>query len=114
MPVAVGRFSLKVTPIVVAESTSLFFFTINGFLPRVTLESLVAAGSFTCTLLPVIFTVPLSLGFADDVILIAGPFLIDLFPVTEAIPPGEFKSRTAVPEISITEGVLLPKAASST
>ena len=94
----------------------MFFFTKNGFLPRVTLESLTFAGSgsFTITRLFVIFTLPLSLGFADDEILIAGPFLIDSFPVTAATPPGEFKSRTAVSLTSITDGVLLPTAASST
>ena len=31
-----------------------------------------------------------------------------------ATPPGEFKSRTAVSLTSITDGVLLPTAASST
>ena len=92
----------------------MFFFTKNGFLPRVTFEALVFAGSSTSTLLFVIFTLPLSLGFALDEILIAGPFLIDSFPVTVATPPGEFKSRTAVSLTSITDGVLLPTAASST
>ena len=86
----------------------------KGFLPKDTLASFSVAGSPACILLPVIFMLPLSLGFEVDVIFIAAPFFNDLFPVTVAVPPGEFKSTTAVPEISITEGVLLPSLASST
>ena len=109
-------FSLRVTPIFVALSTLLFFFTINGLLPRVTLTAFIfeGSGSVTCVLLPVTITVPFNVGLAEDVIFIAGPPAIESLPVIDALPPGEFKSRTASPEISITDGVLLPVDASST